>query len=98
MWRVRATPRNASLQGQTAAPRGEIPLERNRETMNITGTVGAILNHKGHEVHSIPPDATVFEAIRLMADNNIGALLVTSDEKLVGVISERDYTRKVALK
>ncbi len=66
--------------------------------MNIMSTVGAILNHKGCDVHSIAPDATVFEAIQLMADKNIGALLVTSGEKLLGVISERDYTRKVALK
>ncbi len=66
--------------------------------MNISGTVGAILNQKGHQVYSIAPDATVFEAIQLMGDKNIGALLVTSEEKLVGVVSERDYTRKVALK
>src|ERR1043166_2155101 len=66
--------------------------------MNISGTVGAILNHKGHEVHAIPPDATVFEAIQLMAEKNIGALPVMTGERLVGVISERDYTRKVALK
>jgi CBS domain-containing protein len=66
--------------------------------MNICGTAGTILNQKGHQVFSISPDATVFEAIELMAEKNIGALLVTSDDKLVGVISERDYTRKVALK
>ena len=66
--------------------------------MNICGTAGTILNQKGHQVFSISPDATVFEAIELMAEKNIGALLVTSNDKLVGVISERDYTRKVALK
>jgi len=66
--------------------------------MNISGTVGTILNQKGNQVFSIPPGATVFEAIQLMAEKNVGALLVTSDDKLVGVISERDYTRKVALK
>jgi len=66
--------------------------------MNISGTVGAILNHKGHQVYSISPEATVFEAIQLMADKNVGALLVISEEQLVGLISERDYTRKVALK
>ena len=66
--------------------------------MSISATVGTILNLKGHQVYSISPDATVFEAIQLMADKNIGALLVTSEEKLLGVISERDYTRKVALK
>ncbi len=66
--------------------------------MSISATVGTILNQKGRQVYSISPDATVFEAIQLMADKNIGALLVTSEEKLLGVISERDYTRKVALK
>jgi len=49
-------------------------------------------------VYSVSPDATVFEAIQLMAEKNIGALLVMSERRLLGVISERDYTRKVALK
>ena len=66
--------------------------------MNISGTVGMILNQKGHHVYSISAEATVFEAIQIMAEKNVGALLVTSEERLVGVISERDYTRKVALK
>lgn len=66
--------------------------------MSITGTVGSILNQKGRQVYSIHPDATVFEAIRLMADKNVGALLVMSGEQLLGVVSERDYARKVALK
>ncbi len=66
--------------------------------MNISGTIGAVLNHKGRQVYSISPDATVFEAIQLMAEKNVGALLVMSEERLVGMISERDYTRKVALK
>ena len=66
--------------------------------MNISGTVGTILNQKGREVYSVSPDATVFEAIQLMAEKNVGALLVVSEHRLLGVISERDYTRKVALK
>jgi len=66
--------------------------------MNISGTVGTILSQKGHQVYSISPDATVFEAIQLMAEKNVGALLVISEGQLLGVISERDYTRKVALK
>src|SRR5438067_1187298 len=66
--------------------------------MNISGTVGTILNQKGRQVYSILPDATVFQAIQLMAEKNVGALLVVSEHRLLGVISERDYTRKVALK
>src|SRR5688500_10359377 len=66
--------------------------------MNTYGTVGTILRRKGNQVYSISPDATVFEAIQMMADKNEGALLVMTEEKVKGVISERDYTRKVALK
>ncbi|HMJ91365.1 MAG TPA: CBS domain-containing protein [Candidatus Acidoferrum sp.] len=65
--------------------------------MRIVDTVGAVLKHKGSKVWTIATDATVFEAIRLMAEKNIGALLVTDGGKLEGVFSERDYTRKVAL-
>lgn len=66
--------------------------------MSPIGTICQILNQKGASVWSISPDATVFEAIQMMADKNIGALLVTDQGKLVGILSERDYTRKVALK
>jgi len=61
-------------------------------------TIGDILSYKGREAYSISPAATVFEAIELMAAKNVGALLVIEHGKLVGIISERDYTRKVALK
>jgi CBS domain-containing protein len=66
--------------------------------MNPNGTISEILNHKGTTVWSISPDATVFEAIVMMTDKNIGALLVTEKGKLVGIVSERDYTRKVVIK
>jgi CBS domain-containing protein len=66
--------------------------------MNRFGTIKELLNHKGNAVWSISPEAMVFDAIELMADKNIGALLVTDHGKLVGILSERDYTRKVALK
>jgi len=49
------------------------------------------------ETHHIAPDATVWDAIKLMTDKSVGALLVTENDKLVGIISERDYMRKVAL-
>jgi CBS domain-containing protein len=65
--------------------------------MKSSGTVSAVLHHKGPEIWSVPPEATVFEAIKLMADKNIGALLVMSGGKLAGIITERDYTRKVML-
>jgi len=69
------------------------------DQMNAIGTIGEILNHKGASVWSIHPEATVFEAIQLMAEKNIGALLVTDkNHRLVGILSERDYTRKVALR
>ena len=66
--------------------------------MEIAGSVGGILAHKGSAVWSIAPNAMVFDAIQLMAEKNIGALPVIEDGKLVGIISERDYTRKVILK
>ena len=65
--------------------------------MKTTGTISDILTQKGREVWSIDPQLTVYEAIQLMADKNVGALLVMSGTRLQGVISERDYTRKVAL-
>ncbi len=66
--------------------------------MTHFGTIREILQYKGSAAWSISPDATVFEAIQLMADKNVGALLVTRGDQLVGIISERDYTRKVALR
>jgi len=66
--------------------------------MDVSGQIGAILNQKHDNVYSISPTSTVFEAIQMMADKNVGALLVMEDERLVGIISERDYTRKVFLR
>jgi CBS domain-containing protein len=61
-------------------------------------TIARILNAKGHDTWSISPDASVYDAIALMADKEVGALLVLQDQGLVGIISERDYARKVILK
>jgi CBS domain-containing protein len=61
-------------------------------------TVRNILNTKGSQVWSIAPDQTVFEALKLMGEKEIGALTVVEDGRLVGIISERDYARKVILK
>jgi Predicted signal-transduction protein containing cAMP-binding and CBS domains len=63
-----------------------------------TGTISEILGLKGTQVWTVSPDTMVFDAIQLMADKNIGALLVTEQDRLVGIMSERDYTRKIALK
>ena len=61
-------------------------------------TVKQILNTKGYDFFSINPDSTVFEALGIMADKNIGALMVIDgDGKLVGMFSERDYARKIIL-
>ncbi|MFP6828924.1 MAG: CBS domain-containing protein [Gammaproteobacteria bacterium] len=60
--------------------------------------VSQLLTSKGHDVWSIAPDTTVLNALQLMADKKIGALLVLDEDKLVGVFSERDYARKVVLK
>lgn len=65
--------------------------------MEITTPVRLVLNHKGFHVWHIAPNATVFEAISMMAEKNIGALPVLEDGRLLGMISERDYSRKVIL-
>ena len=61
-------------------------------------TVKQILDDKGHSVFTIDQDASVFDAISMMADKRVGALAVTKEDKLVGLISERDYARKCFLK
>ncbi len=66
--------------------------------MDVSGTIDAILNQKSGEIFSITPNATVFEAIEMMDNKNVGALLVMDGKKLVGMFSERDYTRKIVLR
>lgn len=66
--------------------------------MHISGTIDALLNQKSPLLWSVSPNSTVFDAIRLMSDKNIGALLVMDGRQLVGMFSERDYTRKVILR
>jgi CBS domain-containing protein len=61
-------------------------------------TVNQIITNKGNKVISIHSDSMVIDAIRLMSENNIGAVLVLKEEKLVGIFSERDYSRKIILK
>jgi CBS domain-containing protein len=66
--------------------------------MEISGTVSTLLREKNRVTCSIEPTATVYKAIELMAEYNIGALPVVEKGELVGMFSERDYTRKVILK
>jgi CBS domain-containing protein len=66
--------------------------------MKVGGTIATLLRQKGGGVWSLPSSASVYEAIEAMAAKGVGALLVIDDERLVGVISERDYARKVILK
>lgn len=61
-------------------------------------TVRQLLESKGHEIWSVAPDAPVFAALELLAEKEIGALLVLEGDDLVGIVSERDYARKVALR
>jgi CBS domain-containing protein len=63
----------------------------------VVDTVRTILENKGCEIVSISPNETVFEAITQMAEKQVGALLVLSESRLVGIVSERDYARKVIL-
>jgi CBS domain-containing protein len=65
--------------------------------MKPTAKIGILLGQKGGAVYSITPDSTVFEAIAMMAEKGVGALLVMEGASLAGILSERDYTRKVIL-
>src|SRR6267154_269182 len=61
-------------------------------------SIGSVLKKKGHEICSVAPGATVYDAIALMAAKGVAAVLVISDGTLAGIISARDYGRKVVLK
>src|SRR5713101_7165804 len=63
----------------------------------MSETIASILKNKGCSLWSIDPEATIYDAIAMMAEKSIGALVVVSEGKLVGIISERDYARKVIL-
>jgi CBS domain-containing protein len=66
--------------------------------MDLRDPVEFVLNEKGSAVHSIAPDATVYEALERLAERNIGALVVLRGSELAGMFSERDYVRNVILK
>jgi len=65
--------------------------------LRLSDRISSVLNRKGREIWSVTPEQTVYEAIERMADTGVGALLVISEGQLVGIISERDYARKVIL-
>lgn len=66
--------------------------------MDVSGNIGAILSQKSGAIFSVSPETTGHDAVAMMDEKNVGALLVMSGEKLVGMLSERDYTRKVMLR
>ena len=70
-------------------------IKHRTEEMTIVAQV--IKNKAEQDIFTISPEATVLEAIKIMADKGIGALVVAEGEKVVGILSERDYTRKVTL-
>jgi CBS domain-containing protein len=61
-------------------------------------TVSQILSTKGKEIHAVSPTITVYDALKVMGEKNIGAILIMENEALKGILSERDYARKVVLK
>lgn len=64
----------------------------------MNSSIRDILQSKGRDVVSVTPSTSVFDALQKMAEANVGALLVMANDELVGIVSERDYARKVALK
>ena len=66
--------------------------------MDVSGNISAILGQKSGEIFSVTPETSVHDAVAMMDEKNVGALLVMDDNQLVGMLSERDYTRKVMLR
>jgi len=80
-----------------AEDKSTLVLFSERKEIMVIESIGSVLKKKGHEISSVAPGATVHEAIALMAAKNVGAVLVISEGTLVGIISIRDFGRKVVL-
>jgi CBS domain-containing protein len=65
--------------------------------MDLKDTIREVLGNKGREICAVEPETSVYDALEMMADNDIGALLVMDEGRLLGIMSERDYARKVIL-
>ena len=75
-----------------------LPISKQKEEIQLIRTVEKLLQVKGTDIWSIEPLTTTYNALEIMAEKNVGALLVMEKEKVVGIFSERDYARKVILK
>jgi signal-transduction protein with cAMP-binding, CBS, and nucleotidyltransferase domain len=73
-------------------------IRKEERTMDTSRTVRDVLRKKGNSYWGVPPSTMAYDALELMAEKNIGALLVVDRQRLVGIFSERDYARKVILK
>jgi CBS domain-containing protein len=80
-----------------ARPRPRLPALSWAQEEGAMKTVRQIVEAKTHKVLSVSPDATVYDALKLMAERDVGALVVMDGDRLVGIFSERDYARKVIL-
>jgi CBS domain-containing protein len=92
-------PEQTSFFGRYFPPHASLsyPDSRDVNESEIMKLVSHILESKGHETWAVDPNDTVFDSLQLMADKEIGALLVMDGDKLVGIVTERDYARKVIL-
>jgi len=82
---------------QSASPGSLCASSTTRALQSTIAQISDILDAKGSDVIKIASDATVFDAVKLMVEANIGALLVTDGEQVVGIFTERDYLRRIAV-
>jgi CBS domain-containing protein len=82
----------------SACPAFFYPIVKGGMSMYTSITVGQVLRTKGHGFHAAGPETTAYDALEIMAEKNVGALLVVESGRLIGVFSERDYARKVILR